>query len=95
MPSDHEYRRVRWLCRRGTKELDLLTTYYLDNYYVQASDAYRIAFQTMLGYSDPDLHDLFSGVLVSNDEKINKIAKLVISVTPRSKMWGAKGEEKP
>ena len=85
MDPKHECRKIRWLCRRGTKELDILTTCYLDNYYFQASDAHRLAFQAMLGYSDPDLYDLFSGALVNKDEKINEIVKLVVSTTLKRK----------
>ena len=95
MDSKHECQKIRWMCRRGTKELDLLTTYYLDNYYFRASDVHRLAFQAMLGYSDPDLHDLFSGTLVSDDEKINEIAKLVISKNLKRKTWDYKVGEKP
>ena len=46
---------LRWQCRRGMRELDLLLTYYLDNNYPQASEEQKQAFRELLTLPDPDL----------------------------------------
>ena len=50
--------RLKWLCRRGMKELDLLMDGYLEEEYAQASAEDQRAFVTLLEYQDPLLLDL-------------------------------------
>ena len=40
--------RLRWLCRRGMRELDVLLTRYLLDRYPQTSDTQKSAFQELL-----------------------------------------------
>lgn len=54
--------RIRWLCRRGMKELDLLFIRYLDTRYAEASDEERSAFEVLLGLDDPVLWSWLIGV---------------------------------
>lgn len=49
------YRRLRWQCRRGMKELDQLLTRYLDGGYAAAAEADKAAFHALLELSDPEL----------------------------------------
>ena len=49
------YRRLRWQCRRGMKELDQLLTRYLDGQYTAASENDKSAFHALLELSDPEL----------------------------------------
>ena len=53
--------RLKWLCRRGMKELDLLMESYLQQDYPQASNARQAAFEKLLGYQDPLILDLLFG----------------------------------
>ncbi len=46
---------LRWQCRRGMRELDLLLTGYLENDYPQTSEDQKQAFRELLGLPDPDL----------------------------------------
>jgi antitoxin CptB len=48
--------RLRWRCRRGMKELDILLTRYLDERYGSASTEERHAFQHLLDTQDPVLY---------------------------------------
>lgn len=50
--------RLKWLCRRGMKELDLLMEGYLAEDYPQASETDRRAFEKLLEYQDPLILDL-------------------------------------
>jgi len=53
--------RLRWKCRRGMKELDLLLTGYLDGHYATADAAEQGAFQALLDMQDPELFDYVTG----------------------------------
>ncbi len=50
--------RLKWLCRRGMKELDILMETYLREDYPHSSPQHRKAFETLLEYQDPDILDL-------------------------------------
>ena len=47
--------RLRWQCRRGVKELDILLTRYLDQAFAHASSAERGEFTRLLTLQDPQL----------------------------------------
>jgi len=51
--------RLVWLCRRGTRELDLLLRGYLERDYDHASATERRAFAALLEKPDPELQALF------------------------------------
>lgn len=46
---------LRWRCRRGMKELDVLLIRYLDQRYPHAPETERAAFAFLLQQSDMDL----------------------------------------
>jgi len=47
--------RLRWQCRRGMKELDHLLVGYLDNFFDDADDDEKEAFQSLLELPDPEV----------------------------------------
>lgn len=53
--------RLRWRCRRGMRELDVLLTRYLDQHYGEASCDEQAAFRRLLDAPDPDLFSLCMG----------------------------------
>lgn len=50
-----ELGRLRWRCRRGMKELDLILERYLERGYPQADRVEQAAFARLLEASDPEL----------------------------------------
>ena len=48
--------RLRWRCRRGMKELDILLTRYLDECYGTAGAVEQQAFQLLLETQDPVIY---------------------------------------
>jgi antitoxin CptB len=48
--------RLRWHCRRGIKELDVLLTRYVDEQFAQASPADQDAFRRLLEAQDPVIY---------------------------------------
>ncbi len=53
--------RLRWRCRRGMRELDVLLGGWLDAHWADASPVQRAAFADLLEQQDPDLWAWCSG----------------------------------
>lgn len=49
--------KLRWRCRRGTKELDIVLQRFLDDGYAALSESDRDAFEALLDEQDPALAD--------------------------------------
>ena len=58
---DEQIGKLRWRCRRGMKELDLLTLGYLEEYYPTASTEEQQAFAALLELQDPLLMSYMVG----------------------------------
>lgn len=56
-----EKSRLRWKCRRGMKELDVLLTRFLDDQYDGLPESGRQAFIKLLELEDPDLYACIVG----------------------------------
>jgi antitoxin CptB len=63
IPGDSaaERGRLRWQCRRGLRELDVLLTNYLDTQYPQAPLEEQLAFRELLDSQDALIHGLCLG----------------------------------
>ena len=59
---DAEFKRLRWRCRRGTRELDQLLGWWLDARHAEASVELRRAFAELLEQQDPQLWDWLVGL---------------------------------
>ncbi|MDE2234625.1 MAG: succinate dehydrogenase assembly factor 2 [Gammaproteobacteria bacterium] len=64
-----EMSRLRWQCRRGTKELDVLLENYLNNRYSQALAAEQQAFADLLELPDPQLLAIIMGQISPANEQ--------------------------
>ena len=65
-----ELSRLRWLCRRGMKELDVVMSRYLEDYYESASATDQGIFKALLEMPDPDLYKLLLGRGEENDPEL-------------------------
>ena len=70
-------KKLAWRCRRGTRELDRMTRYYLEHHYDTAGAAHRCAFEALLKLPDPQLHDILTGRIADRDPATAEIARLV------------------
>jgi len=68
--------KLNWRCRRGMKELDLLTLGYLERYYPSASVEDRQAFAELLELQDP----LLMSYVVGRETPADSATAHVISV---------------
>jgi len=78
-----ELSRLRWLCRRGMKELDVVMTGYLENYYSGATESDQQSFKTLLEMQDPDLFALLVGRSESGDQNITEMVRFLKGMTGR------------
>ncbi len=60
-PDAAEFGRLRWRCRRGMRELDVLLTRYLDERYRGATAEDQEAFRALLNRQDPELYGMVVG----------------------------------
>lgn len=76
--SVKENPRLRWLCRRGMKELDVLLEHYLAHEHDKAPEAERNAFRALLECQDPVLWDyVMERDQPQDEEQLNVVRKLV------------------
>ncbi len=73
--SSAELSRLRWRCRRGMKELDVVMTRYLDQRYGNASESDRTHFRQLLEMPDPELFRLLLGQDESQDPALQRFAQ--------------------
>ena len=73
---------LRWQCRRGMLELDLLLNGFLDEKYHQLSINEKDQFKNLLDYPDQTLFDLLMGKMKSSDRDVallvNKVNKYLL-----------------
>jgi len=72
-----ELLRLRWLCRRGMKELDVVMSSYLERHYESASTADRDRFRKLLELPDPDLYDLLLGRSEVTDPELRQFVDIL------------------
>jgi antitoxin CptB len=71
---------LRWHCRRGMKELDVLLTRYLERDYYKAPLQQRQAFEELLERSDPEILDYILGKVAPETRELALvIARLSIA----------------
>ena len=62
---------LRWQCRRGMLELDLLLGAFLEHGYRQLSADEQARFARLLAYPDQTLYDLLMGNMTSADTAVH------------------------
>lgn len=76
-PEAQRLAKLRWRCRRGMKELDVVLTRYLDRDYLRAATGERAAFEMLLQQPDPDILDyVLQRVTPKSKELANVVARL-------------------
>lgn len=73
-------RKLRWRCRRGMKELDLLTFHYLEHFYPVASLEEQQAFADLMELQDHLIMNYIIGVEQPTDMIITNIIKIMQTI---------------
>lgn len=68
--------RIRWRCRRGLLELDIVLGRFIEQY-AQLSDRQKIVFDTLLDMPDTKLWDMIGGKLVAEQEDQRELLVLI------------------
>lgn len=68
-----QLRRLRWQCRRGMRELDLLLLAFLETGYARLDATGRAAFERLLAYPDPLLQQILLAGRPTADPDVNGI----------------------
>lgn len=71
--------RLRWLCRRGMKELDVLLERYLERDYAAANETEQRAFRELLECQDPVLWDYVMEHDQPQDEDMRHVIRKLVS----------------
>ena len=80
--SDVELARLRWRCRRGMRELDVMLSRYLDRVWDHASRAERDAFVQLVELQDPDLFGYLVGRSTVTEESQRAVVACIRSLEP-------------
>ena len=72
-----ELSRLRWLCRRGMKELDVVMNGYLERFYSEASAQQQACFRDLLEMPDPDLYAMLLGRSPIDDPEIESLIEFL------------------
>ena len=73
-----ELSKIRWRCRRGTKELDHLLLSYFEDHYQDANESERASFEEMLSLQDNVLIEMFADPQYIEDKKWQQIIIQII-----------------
>ena len=68
-----EIGKLKWRCRRGMRELDQVTTRFLNEHYLTATTDERAAFQRLLELPDPQLLALILEQEVADDSTTENV----------------------
>ncbi|MGR9106555.1 MAG: FAD assembly factor SdhE [Gammaproteobacteria bacterium] len=74
--------KLRWLCRRGSLELDLILSRYLDRVYDAASTQEQQCFERLLGLPDLELQRYFLGQEDPEDPDLLSLVRTIRSLAP-------------
>ncbi|WP_042142811.1 MULTISPECIES: succinate dehydrogenase assembly factor 2 [unclassified Pseudoalteromonas] len=71
--------KLRWACRRGMLELDVLFMPFVEDAYDSLSDNEKAIFQRLLTGEDPELFAWFMGHEECKDKDLNSMVKLILN----------------
>lgn len=75
MSKDVEKAKMKWRCRRGMLELDLLLERFMAQGYDELSDEQMTVFKKILEEPDPDLYSWLMGYAVPDNQAFYQFVK--------------------
>lgn len=77
-----ELAKLRWHCRRGMRELDMLLLSYLEQDYPTASSTEQAAFAALLDLEDPVLYGYLLGRSAPDDAATVAVVRRLVAHHP-------------
>ena len=71
--------RLRWACRRGMLELDVLLLPFVDEAYDELCEENKAIFERLLVCQDPELFAWFMGHEKCEDSELNSLVQLILN----------------
>ena len=71
--------KLRWACRRGMLELDVLLRPFVDDAFDALSEQDMFVFQRLLTADDPDLFAWFMGHQECKDAELNRMVQIILN----------------
>ncbi|MFC4701852.1 succinate dehydrogenase assembly factor 2 [Glaciecola siphonariae] len=71
--------RLKWACRRGMLELDVLFLPFVEQAFDELSEHQQLTFERLLTCDDPDLFAWFMGHKPCQDPELSEMVQLVLS----------------
>jgi succinate dehydrogenase flavin-adding protein (antitoxin of CptAB toxin-antitoxin module) len=72
-----ELGKLRWHCRRGLLELDLVLEQFNSRHLIALDAGQRAVFRELLALGDNDLLDLVMGRIANSDERYSALLKML------------------
>jgi len=79
---DPQLAQLRWRCRRGMRELDMLLLSYVENVYPEADADEQAAFRRLLTAPDPEILSLLTGRSEADDAGVAAIITTLLERGP-------------
>ena len=73
--------RLRWKCRRGMLELDIMLHSFLDKGYASLEEPEIVFFEQLLSYEDNPLFELLMGNMQAANPNLNYVIKSIQQAT--------------
>ncbi len=71
--------RLKWACRRGMLELDILLSPFVDDAYDDLTNENKAIFARLLECEDPELFAWFMGHETCEDEELNNMVQFILN----------------
>ena len=79
MFSEKRYARLKWACRRGMLELDVLLMPFVETGFHDLNTEQQEGFERLLTCDDPDLFAWFMGHQSCDDASLNSMVQHILS----------------
>lgn len=79
MFSEKRYARLKWACRRGMLELDVLLMPFVETAFHDLDEQQQVQFERLLTADDPDLYAWFMGHQACEDEEFRNMIDIILS----------------
>ncbi|MGJ8681353.1 succinate dehydrogenase assembly factor 2 [Paraglaciecola sp.] len=79
MFDKQRYGRLKWACRRGMLELDVLFMPFAETGFLELSEEKQLSFERLLTFDDPDLYAWFMGHQECKDQEMKDMIEHILS----------------
>ncbi len=79
MFNKQRFGRLKWACRRGMLELDVLFMPFVETGFAELSEKQKLAFERLLTFDDPDLYAWFMGHQDCPDPEMKQMIEHILT----------------